>query len=62
MSRPGPKPHPWRSLVDAALAFAAAETDDEFRRASWRLAKAAVRYRKTPRRSERPASEEGKAA
>jgi hypothetical protein len=61
VSRPGPKPHPWRSLVDAALAFAAAETDDEFRRASWRLAKAAVRYRKTPRHAGRP-SEEGKAA
>jgi hypothetical protein len=45
VKRPGPKPHPWHVLSEAALAFANADTEVEIRRASWRLAKAAVRYR-----------------
>jgi hypothetical protein len=49
-----PRAHPWQTLIEAALAYAAAETEDEFRRAAWRLAKAAKRYRDEPRGAGRP--------
>jgi hypothetical protein len=57
VKRPGPKPHPWQTLVAAALAFAAAETETEYRRASWRLIKAAERYRDERAPRGRPACE-----
>jgi hypothetical protein len=51
MSRPA---HPWRVLTDAALAYAAATTEQEFERASMRLLQAARRYRDEPRPNGRP--------
>lgn len=43
--KPGRKPHPWRVLTEAALAWANAETEDEARRAEHRLRSAARRWR-----------------
>lgn len=60
--KPGPKPHPWRTLTEAALAYAAAQTEDEYRRASMRLLQAARRYRDEPRPVGRPPEATGDAA
>jgi hypothetical protein len=53
----GPKAHPWRTLTEAALAYAAANTETEFRRAGWRLAAAARRFRDEPSPVGRPRGE-----
>jgi hypothetical protein len=52
----GRKPHPWRTLTEAAIAYAEAGTDEEYRKASMRLLSAAKRYRDEPKHIGRPAS------
>lgn len=47
-------PYPWHALTEAALAYAAAETETEFRRATFRLISAAKRYRDDARSQGRP--------
>ncbi len=41
----GRRPHPWRTLTEAAVAYANAETEEEYARAGWRLRSAAIRFR-----------------
>ena len=52
----GRKPHPWRTLTEAAIAYAQAETEQEFRRAASRLRDAARRWHDEPRKRGRPAA------
>jgi ketosteroid isomerase-like protein len=49
-------PYPWHALTEAALAYAAAESEREFTRATHRLISAAKRYRDDPRKPGRPAA------
>lgn len=46
--------YPWHALTEAALAYALAETEQEFTRATHRLISAAKRYRDDPRPAGRP--------
>ncbi len=52
--KPGLQAHPWRTLTEAALAYADAETEEQLQRARWRLAKAAIRFRNEQRPRGRP--------
>jgi hypothetical protein len=57
----GRKPHPWRVLTEAALAYAGAETEEEHRRAEYRLRDAARRWRDERAPRGRPVLDEGAA-
>ena len=48
MGRAKGNPTPWQLLTDAALAYAAAETDKDYELASYRLRYAAQNYRENP--------------
>lgn len=43
--RPGPEPHPWETLANAAVAYAWAESAEELARSIDRLRAAAIRFR-----------------
>jgi hypothetical protein len=54
--KPGPKAHPARRLMDAAVDFAMAlEVENDHQSEAWdRLRKAAMAYRKAPKSRGRP--------
>lgn len=60
--KPGRKPHPWRVLTEAAIAYVHAETEDELRRAEYRLRDAARRWRDERAPRGRPSESEGMGA